>query len=151
MKVTKCDCSINWRFCNISSHLISGYFNSYSHFSIHHSMLSDTVRTESYRDAILKNADVLKDKLVMDLGSGTSILSMFASQAGAKTVYCVDQSDIIYKAMEIVTTNSFENIQFVKGRIEDIKDFPVEKVDVIISEWMGYFLLFEGKLFVSAL
>lgn len=41
----------------------SGYFESYSHFGIHHSMLSDKVRTESYRDALLKNSAVIKDKV----------------------------------------------------------------------------------------
>lgn len=82
----------------------------------------------------------------MDLGCGTSILSMFASQAGAKTVYAVDCSEIIYQAMEIAQTNNFKNIQFVKGRLEDI-EFPTkEKVDIIVSEWMGYLLLFEGML-----
>lgn len=123
----------------------NGYFESYSHFGIHHSMLSDKVRTESYRDAILNNASVMKDKIVMDLGCGTSILSLFASKAGAKTVYAVDQSEIIYQAMEIAQTNKVDNIKFVKGRLEDV-EFPVKKVDVIISEWMGYFLLFEGML-----
>lgn len=123
----------------------SGYFESYSHFGIHHSMLSDKVRTDSYRDAILKNSAVIKDKIVMDLGCGTSILSMFASQAGAKTVYAVDQSEIIYQAMEIAQTNNFSNIKFVKGRLEDV-EFPGGKVDVIVSEWMGYLLLFEGML-----
>lgn len=123
----------------------SGYFESYSHFGIHHSMLSDKVRTESYRDAILKNSALIKDKIVMDLGCGTSILSMFASKAGAKTVYAVDQSEIIYQAMEIAQTNNFNNIKFVKGRLEDV-EFPVDKVDLIVSEWMGYLLLFEGML-----
>jgi protein arginine N-methyltransferase 1 len=33
----------------------------------------------------------------------------------------------------------------VKGKIEEIK-LPVEKVDIIISEWMGYFLLYESML-----
>jgi type I protein arginine methyltransferase len=123
----------------------NGYFESYSHFGIHHSMLSDKVRTESYRDAIIKNSESMKDKIVMDLGCGTSILSMFASQAGAKTVYAVDQSEIIYQAMEIAQKNNFNNIKFVKGRLEDV-EFPAGKVDVIISEWMGYLLLFEGML-----
>ncbi|CRK92142.1 CLUMA_CG005725, isoform A [Clunio marinus] len=123
----------------------NGYFESYSHYGIHHSMLSDKVRTESYRNAILKNSSVIKDKIVMDLGCGTAILSMFASQAGAKAVYAVDQSDIIYKAMEIAQTNNFNNIRFVKGRLEDVK-FPADKVDIIVSEWMGYLLLFEGML-----
>ena len=70
---------------------------------------------------------------------------MFASQAGAKTVYAIDQSEIIYKAMEIANTNSIKNIKFIKNRLEDAP-LPIDKVDIIISEWMGYFLLYEGML-----
>lgn len=84
----------------------------------------------------------------MDVGCGTSILSMFSSQAGAKKVIAIDQSDIIYHAKEIVQKNQMPNIEFVKGRLENIS-LPLdkdEKVDIIISEWMGYFLLFEGML-----
>lgn len=130
---------------NLSLEDDEGYFNSYSHFGIHHDMLSDAVRTDSYRDAILKNSKTLKDKIVLDLGCGTSILSMFASRAGAKEVISIDQSDIIYQAMDIVRKNNITNIKFVKGRLEDT-EIPHEKVDCIISEWMGYFLLFEGML-----
>jgi protein arginine N-methyltransferase 3 len=121
------------------------YFEAYSSYGIHHAMLSDRVRTESYRDAILKNSDIIKSKKVIDLGCGTSILSMFASQAGAETVYAIDQSEIIYQAMEIAQTNNFKNIKFIKGRLEDV-ELPVDKVDVLISEFMGYFLFFEGML-----
>lgn len=84
----------------------------------------------------------------MDVGCGTSILSMFSSQAGAKQVIAVDQSDIIYQAMDITIKNNVKNIDFVKGRLENV-DLPLEsgqRVDIIISEWMGYFLLFEGML-----
>lgn len=58
----------------------SGYFESYAHFGIHHSMLSDKVRTESYRDAILTNSAWMKDKVVMDLGCGKTNLLLFDSQ-----------------------------------------------------------------------
>ena len=38
----------------------------------------DEVRTKSYRDAIYQNRHIFKDKIVLDVGCGTSILSMFA-------------------------------------------------------------------------
>ncbi|XP_030906130.2 protein arginine N-methyltransferase 3 isoform X2 [Melopsittacus undulatus] len=106
----------------------------------------DKVRTESYRDFIYQNPHIFKDKVVLDVGCGTGILSMFVAKAGAKKVIGVDQSEIIYQAMDIIRLNKLENvITLVKGRIEEV-DLPLEEVDVIISEWMGYFLLFESML-----
>uniref|UniRef100_A0A669R0X6 type I protein arginine methyltransferase n=1 Tax=Phasianus colchicus TaxID=9054 RepID=A0A669R0X6_PHACC len=122
------------------------YFSSYGHYGIHEEMLKDKVRTESYRDFIYQNSHIFKDKVVLDVGCGTGILSMFAAKAGAKKVIGVDQSEIIYQAMDIIRLNKLENtITLIKGRIEEV-DLPLEKVDVIISEWMGYFLLFESML-----
>ncbi|XP_074522710.1 protein arginine N-methyltransferase 3 [Halichoeres trimaculatus] len=122
------------------------YFSSYGHYGIHEEMLKDKVRTESYRDFMYRNPDVFKDKVVLDVGCGTGILSMFAARSGAMKVIAVDQSEIIYQAMDIVRSNQLEDkITLIKGRIEDI-NLPVEKVDIIISEWMGYFLLFESML-----
>ncbi|XP_033624740.1 protein arginine N-methyltransferase 3-like [Asterias rubens] len=122
------------------------YFDSYAHYGIHEEMLKDKVRTESYRDFIYDNQHIFKNKVVLDVGCGTGILSMFAAKAGAKQVIGVDQSDIVYQAMDIVRQNKLENtVTLIKGRVEDIT-LPVDKVDVIISEWMGYFLLFESML-----
>lgn len=122
------------------------YFSTYSHYDIHHDMLSDKVRTNAYRDAILQNSQLFANKTVLDVGCGTSILSMFASQAGAERVVAVDQSEIIYFAMDIARRNKMSKIQFVKGRLEDTEIPKPDQVDIIISEWMGYFLLFEGML-----
>lgn len=36
-------------------------------------------------------------------------------------------------------------ITLIRGKIEEVV-LPVEKVDIIISEWMGYFLLYESML-----
>jgi len=122
----------------------SSYSSSYSHYGIHHEMLRDKSRTCAYRDAI-NNLD-LEDKIVLDLGCGTGILSLFAAKKGAKHVYAVDMSDVIYQAMDIARENNLhDKITFLKGRIEDL-ELPVSKVDVIVSEWMGYFLLFESML-----
>ncbi|XP_058017535.1 protein arginine N-methyltransferase 3-like [Ahaetulla prasina] len=78
------------------------YFSSYGHFGIHEEMLKDKVRTESYRDFIYLNPHIFRDKIVLDVGCGTGILSMFAAKAGAKKVIGVDQSEIIYQAMDII-------------------------------------------------
>lgn len=52
-------------------------------------MLKDEVRTLTYRNSMYHNKHVFKDKIVLDVGSGTGILSMFAAKAGAKHVYGV--------------------------------------------------------------
>ena len=52
-------------------------------------MLKDEVRTVTYRNAIYHNRHLFKGKVVMDVGSGTGILSMFAAKAGARKVYAV--------------------------------------------------------------
>eukprot|EP00099_Drosophila_melanogaster_P022834 NP_650434.1 arginine methyltransferase 3, isoform A [Drosophila melanogaster] len=121
------------------------YFKSYAHFGIHHEMLSDKVRTSTYRASLLQNEAVVRGKTVLDVGCGTGILSIFASKAGAARVVGIDNSDIVYTAMDIIRKNKVENVELIKGRLEDT-DLPETKYDIIISEWMGYFLLYESML-----
>jgi len=55
-------------------------------------------------------------------------------------------STIIEKAREIVAANGMsDKITLIQGKMEEIT-LPVEKVDIIVSEWMGYFLLYESML-----
>jgi len=122
------------------------YFDSYSHFNIHEEMLKDKTRTLSYMNAITKSPELFKDKIVLDVGCGTAILSIFAARAGAKHVYGIEGASIAQHARKIIKDNGFESkITIIKGKVEDV-DLPVEKVDIIISEWMGYFLLYESML-----
>ena len=55
-------------------------------------------------------------------------------------------STIIHKAREIVEVNHMsDKITLLQGKMEDV-EMPFKKVDIIISEWMGYFLLYESML-----
>lgn len=120
------------------------YFASYSNTSIHYDMLRDTVRTQAYRDSMQKCPELFKGKVVLDLGCGTGILSMFAARAGAKKVFGVEMASIYKQAREIVRENGLQDvIEIINGRIEEI-ELPVPEVDIIISEWMGYLLLYES-------
>ena len=49
-------------------------------------MLKDEVRTLTYRNSIYHNKHLFKGKTVLDVGSGTGILCMFAAKAGAARV-----------------------------------------------------------------
>ncbi|EAQ83906.1 hypothetical protein CHGG_10310 [Chaetomium globosum CBS 148.51] len=122
------------------------YFESYDHTDIHETMIKDTVRTNAYRDFIYANKHLFAGKTVLDIGCGTGILSMFCARAGAARVIAVDNSAILDKARENVFRNGFaDTITCVRGRIEDVV-LPVDAVDIIVSEWMGYCLLYEAML-----
>ena len=62
------------------------YLSSYADISIHELMLKDRPRTLAYKNFIDTHQHLFKDKIVMDVGAGTGILSMFAAKAGAKKV-----------------------------------------------------------------
>jgi type I protein arginine methyltransferase len=109
-------------------------------------MLKDTVRTDAYRDFIYDHKHLFNGKTVLDVGCGTGILSLFCAKAGAAQVFAVDNSAIIDKARENVYNNGFsDKIICLRGKIEEVT-LPVEKVDIIVSEWMGYCLLYEAML-----
>nr|XP_020450447.1 protein arginine N-methyltransferase 2 isoform X2 [Monopterus albus] len=119
------------------------YFGSYGTLKLHLEMLSDKSRTEAYRQVILSNSASLRSKVVMDLGCGTGIISLFCAQlAQPSAVYAVEASSIAEYTRHLVKQNGCEEVVTVlQGRAEEI-ELP-EQVDILVSEWMGSCLLFE--------
>ncbi|KAG8961698.1 hypothetical protein FRC03_005061 [Tulasnella sp. 419] len=116
---------------------------------IHALMIQDTVRTSTYNRFMLSNPAVFKDAVVMDVGCGTGILSLFAARAGAKKVFAIEASDVAEKAKEIIRDNEYEHvITVIRNKVEDLTSLPDghEFVDIIISEWMGYCCIYESML-----
>ena len=109
-------------------------------------MIKDQVRTETYRKAIMHNKHLFKGKIVLDVGCGTGILSLFAAKAGARRVYGVEMSEFAFQASQVVKDNNMQDVvKILKGKVEEVELLD-DHVDVIISEWMGYSLFFESML-----
>ncbi|KAK2511230.1 hypothetical protein Q9966_016689 [Columba livia] len=121
------------------------YFQFYGYLSQQQNMMQDYVRTGTYQRAILQNHSDFKDKIVLDVGCGSGILSFFAAQAGARKIYAVEASTMAQHAEVLVKSNNLtERIVVVPGKVEEVA-LP-EQVDIIISEPMGYMLFNERML-----
>ncbi|EZG87294.1 putative arginine N-methyltransferase, partial [Gregarina niphandrodes] len=81
-------------------------------------MVCDFERTKRYQEAIQGQRALLDGSVVMDVGSGTGILSVFCCRAGARRVYAVEAS----AAMNIMQHLLAHNEPFYRERIIGIHD-----------------------------
>ncbi|XP_010925253.1 protein arginine N-methyltransferase PRMT10 [Elaeis guineensis] len=121
----------------------ANYFCTYAFLYHQKEMLSDRVRMDAYYNAVFQNKHHFRGKVVLDVGTGSGILAIWCAQAGAKKVYAVEATKMSDHARELVKANNVDDIvEVIEGSMEEV--ILPEKVDVIISEWMGYFLLRES-------
>lgn len=121
----------------------ANYFCTYAFLYHQKEMLSDRVRMDAYFNSIFQNKHHFQGKTVLDVGTGSGILAIWSAQAGARKVYAVEATKMSDHARTLVKANNLQDVvEVIEGSVEDIV-LP-EKVDVIISEWMGYFLLRES-------
>ncbi|KAI8870181.1 S-adenosyl-L-methionine-dependent methyltransferase [Ramicandelaber brevisporus] len=136
-----------------------GYFNYYGLLTHQQNMLQDHVRTSAYHRAIVQSGPrLIKDRIVMDVGAGSGILSYFAAAAGASKVYAVEASNMALKMRTLLDAAKpdagdrrnpwlHNKIEVVAARIEDKELLEsVPKVDVIISEPIGVLLVHERMI-----
>ncbi|XP_050466351.1 uncharacterized protein LOC126859275 [Cataglyphis hispanica] len=123
------------------------YFESYEELDIHHLMLSDKTRVLTYKNAIFNMKKEFQGKVVMDVGAGLGILSIFCAQIGAKKVYAVEASMLAKTIEQVLIENNIQDtVVVIHSKVEDIHPDSLEKVDIIVSEWMGFYLVHEGML-----
>lgn len=122
------------------------YFHYYGQLLHQQNMLQDYVRTGTYYAAVMENRVDFHGRVVVDVGAGSGILSLFAAQAGAKHVYALEASEMAEYARRLIAGNPSlgERITVIKGKVEEI-ELP-EKADVLISEPMGTLLVNERML-----
>ena len=108
-------------------------------------MLQDMVRTAAYKSAFMNNSVDFRDKVVVDVGTGSGILAYFAVQAGARHVYALEASGVAKRARKLLEANGLgDRITVLEVKVEEC-ELP-ESVDVIVSEPMGFMLIHERML-----
>jgi len=140
---TKLTCSAS---CDLTSSM-DNVLDSFSHVSFCEEQLKDDERMRTYREAMRHNQHLFKDKVVLDVGCGTGILSLFAAEAGARRVLGVDDNpSVVQLATAVVRANKLDHVvEIVRGKMDEIT-LPVDTVDVIVSEWMGFCLVHQSRL-----
>ena len=112
------------------------------------SMLNDKVRNEFYYNALKKSA---KDKVVIDIGTGTGLLAAYALEHGAKFVYAVEGNRNSANMAQNVLGKCFDQSRFkvintifpcrqVKQRYQKdmLKDIiKTKSIDLYVGELIG--------------
>lgn len=138
------------RFEQYEQNSVQSYFQYYAKLANQQNMLQDSVRTGTYRRAIIENPSDFHGKSVMDIGAGSGILSFFAAQAGASLVYPVEASSMTSTIQDLADANvaqfPWTVFKVINKPIEKVGDEVEEKVDCLVSEPIGTFLFNERML-----
>jgi hypothetical protein len=88
----------------------ANYFCTYGYLYHQKDMLEDQKRMTAYHDSVRLNPQQFKDKVVLDVGTGSGILAIWAAQCGARKVYAVEATYMAVHARKLVAANGLENV-----------------------------------------
>jgi len=110
---------------------------------VHIAMLNDRARTEAFIAAI--NATIRPDDVVVDIGTGTGVLSLAAARAGARHVYAIEATEMGRTARDLFVANGYgDRITLLEGWSNQIS-LP-EEASVLVAEIIGNDPLDEGVM-----
>ncbi|XP_078684237.1 protein arginine N-methyltransferase 9-like [Branchiostoma floridae x Branchiostoma belcheri] len=115
----------------------------------HFRMLNDQARNTAFHQAI-KRAVLGGHDTVLDIGTGTGILSMFAVQCGARTVHACEMSHTMYQlANKVLVANDMQNnvhLHHIKSTDMTVPHHLPERVSLVVTETVDAGLLGEHIL-----
>src|SRR5438552_5763121 len=82
--------------------------------------------------------------VVLDLGCGTGILAMLAARRGAR-VHAVESTRVAALALELAAQNGLAD-RITVHRADAVTLPPVEPVDLVVSDFLGGFLVDDNML-----
>jgi 16S rRNA G966 N2-methylase RsmD len=99
----------------------------------HYDMLIDHQRNHFYEEIIKKNC---KDKVVLEIGAGSGLMSVLAIRHGAKQVICCEANPLLAKAAELLIRRMGlqDKIRLIQGFSTDIPTDSIPKVDMVLHE-----------------
>jgi protein arginine N-methyltransferase 1 len=113
----------------------------------HRALLGDSVRSTAYAEAIARV--VRPGDVVLDLGSGSSVLAILACRAGARKVFAVEQGHMADIATMVIADNDCgDRVEVLHARSQEV-ELP-ERANVLITETLGN-LGFDEQILQSVL
>lgn len=134
------------------------YYNSYNDLKVHEVMLRDKPRMDFYQSVLSESR--LKGKIVVDVGAGSGILSFWAARSQAVHVFSIEASGLSSMIGKVAEDNGLQHVvHSVASTVEALVELGPEAfvetyaflressgINVVVSEWMGFFLFHEGML-----
>jgi protein arginine N-methyltransferase 1 len=113
------------------------YYEPRAHYSFYETIYKDYEAMNTFQQALSFNPLQIRDKVVLDIGSGPGVFSLLAARAGARRVYAWEPTIQSEHSKKIIRDNGFENvITILSGQIESIA--LLEQVDVIFTSSIGF-------------
>ncbi|KAG8214072.1 protein arginine n-methyltransferase, partial [Butyriboletus roseoflavus] len=130
-----------------------GVYTSYDYADISSVLLiweelhSATLRRELRRHSIMNYDGNWRGCAVLSVDQVTMIRHMTKVKVTVPKSGGILIVGFLSNAPHVVGVSNFTDVPFtlVKGKLEDA-ELPITQFDIIISEWMGYFLLYESML-----
>lgn len=105
-------------------------------------------RHRSLRALLKKHRSKIQDKVCLEAGAGKGLFSREMADLGARKVYSVERSDLLYNLLN-ENVSGLDKIETVQEGIEFFE--PPEPIDVLFHEFYGSLILDESILALQQL
>lgn len=114
--------------------------------SYHYELISDEKRINPFKQAISLSS---KDKIILESGTGSGIMSLLAAKAGARKIYAVEfDPSVASFAKRNFEATGYKNIKLIVKNTLDVclEDIDSQRPDVLIAEHLSTWQVMEPQI-----